>query len=78
MIMLSSNDYLGLTHHPRVIEAGKGAMDNWGSSSTGARLANGLAATKGMKRSWRLSWRRGLPCQCSWLCLLYVCNLRFC
>ena len=41
MIMLSSNDYLGLTYHPRVIEAGKAAMDNWGSSSTGARLANG-------------------------------------
>ena len=41
MIMLSSNDYLGLTHHPRLIEAGKAAMDNWGSSSTGARLANG-------------------------------------
>ena len=41
MIMLSSNDYLGLTHHPRVIEAGKAAMDAWGSSSTGARLANG-------------------------------------
>lgn len=41
MIMLSSNDYLGLSHHPRVIEAGKRALDEWGSSTTGARLANG-------------------------------------
>ena len=41
MIMLSSNDYLGLTHHPRVVEAGRAAMETWGSSSTGARLANG-------------------------------------
>jgi 8-amino-7-oxononanoate synthase len=41
MIMLSSNDYLGLTHHPRVIEACQNALKEWGSSSTGARLANG-------------------------------------
>lgn len=41
MIMLSSNDYLGLSHHPKVIEAGKRAMDIWGTSTTGARLANG-------------------------------------
>ena len=41
MIMLSSNDYLGLTHHPRVIEACEKALREWGASSTGARLANG-------------------------------------
>lgn len=41
MIMLSSNDYLGLSRHPKVIEAGKQALDEWGSSTTGARLANG-------------------------------------
>ncbi len=39
--MLSSNDYLGLSHHPRVIEAGQKALQTWGSSTTGARLANG-------------------------------------
>ncbi len=44
MIMLSSNDYLGLSHHPRIIEAGKRALDEWGSSTTGARLANGSRA----------------------------------
>ena len=40
-IMLASNDYLGLGDHPRVIEAGKKALDEWGSGTTGARLANG-------------------------------------
>ena len=40
-IMLSSNDYLGLSHHPKIKEAGKRAIEKWGSSTTGARLANG-------------------------------------
>ena len=39
--MLSSNDYLGLSHHPKIKEAGKKALEKWGSSTTGARLANG-------------------------------------
>jgi 8-amino-7-oxononanoate synthase len=41
MVLLSSNDYLGLTDHPEVIAAGKAALDEWGASSTGARVANG-------------------------------------
>jgi len=40
-VMLSSNDYLGLTHHPKIKEAGIDALKKWGSSTTGARLANG-------------------------------------
>ena len=40
-IMLSSNDYLGLAHHPKVKEAAKLALEEWGASTTGARLANG-------------------------------------
>ncbi len=40
-VMLSSNDYLGLTHHPKIKEAGIQALEEWGSSTTGARLANG-------------------------------------
>ena len=40
-IMLSSNDYLGLSNHPRIKEAGIQAIKKWGSSTTGARLANG-------------------------------------
>ena len=41
LILLSSNDYLGLNSHPKVIEAGQEAMKKWGSSSTGSRIANG-------------------------------------
>ena len=41
MIMLSSNDYLGLSFDPRVIEAGREAMAKWGTSTTGARPSNG-------------------------------------
>ena len=40
-VMLSSNDYLGLSHHPKIKEAGIEALKKWGSSTTGARLANG-------------------------------------
>jgi len=40
-VMLASNDYLGLGNHPKVIEAGKLALEQWGSGTTGARLANG-------------------------------------
>ena len=41
MIMLASNDYLGLSFHPKVIEAGRAAMLQWGTSTTGARISNG-------------------------------------
>ena len=41
MIMLSSNDYLGLSFHPKVIEAGRNALLKWGTSTTGARISNG-------------------------------------
>ena len=40
-VMLSSNDYLGLSQHPKIMEAGIEATRKWGSSTTGARLANG-------------------------------------
>lgn len=40
-VMITSNEYLGLSEHPKVIEAGKKALDEWGSSPTGARSANG-------------------------------------
>jgi 8-amino-7-oxononanoate synthase len=44
MIMLSSNDYLGLSFHPKVIEAGRAAFLKWGTSTTGARTSNGSRA----------------------------------
>lgn len=40
-IMLSSNDYLGLSHDQRVKEAAQQAIATWGTSATGSRMANG-------------------------------------
>lgn len=44
MVMLSSNDYLGLSFHPKVIEACGAAARTWGTSTTGARISNGSRA----------------------------------
>src|SRR5690242_16270628 len=44
MVMLSSNDYLGLSFHPKVIEACGHGAKIWGSSTTGARISNGSRA----------------------------------
>ncbi len=40
-IMLGSNNYLGLTIHPEVIEAGKEAILKYGSGCSGSRFLNG-------------------------------------
>jgi 8-amino-7-oxononanoate synthase len=40
-VMVGSNNYLGLTHHPRVLEAARAALVRYGSGSTGSRLLNG-------------------------------------
>lgn len=40
-VMLGSNNYLGLTNHPKVIEAGVKALQEYGSGLTGSRLLNG-------------------------------------
>lgn len=40
-IMLGSNNYLGLTIHPEVIEAGRKAFEQYGSGCSGSRFLNG-------------------------------------
>ncbi|MGE3526686.1 MAG: aminotransferase class I/II-fold pyridoxal phosphate-dependent enzyme [Gemmatimonadales bacterium] len=40
-IMLGSNNYLGLTHHPKVLEAASRALHCFGSGCTGSRFLNG-------------------------------------
>lgn len=40
-IMVGSNNYLGLTHHPKVLEAAARALHRYGSGSTGSRFLNG-------------------------------------
>ncbi|HQA69258.1 MAG TPA: pyridoxal phosphate-dependent aminotransferase family protein, partial [Aggregatilineales bacterium] len=41
IIMIGSNNYLGLTTHPKVREAAKKAIDDFGTSCTGSRFMNG-------------------------------------
>jgi 8-amino-7-oxononanoate synthase len=38
---LASNDYLGLSQHPDVIEGGVQALRTWGAGATGSRLVTG-------------------------------------
>src|SRR6185369_10528964 len=40
-IDLSSNDYLGLAHHPRITAAMAAAVEREGAGSTGSRLLRG-------------------------------------
>jgi len=41
VVMMGSNNYLGLTHHPKVREAAKQAIDQYGTGCTGSRFLNG-------------------------------------
>src|SRR5436305_1460447 len=43
-LMLGSNNYLGLTRHPEVMQAARDALDKYGTSCTGSRLLNGTIA----------------------------------
>ena len=41
LLDLASNDYLGLSRHPHVVEGGIRALRTWGAGSTGSRLVTG-------------------------------------
>lgn len=41
LVMVGSNNYLGLTHHPEVIDAAAKAARRYGSGCTGSRFLNG-------------------------------------
>jgi 8-amino-7-oxononanoate synthase len=41
LIMCGSNNYLGLTNHPKVVEAAREALERFGTSCTGSHFANG-------------------------------------
>ncbi|MDJ0520749.1 MAG: aminotransferase class I/II-fold pyridoxal phosphate-dependent enzyme [Planctomycetota bacterium] len=41
LVMAGSNNYLGLTHDPRVMKAAREAVDHFGTGCTGSRFLNG-------------------------------------
>jgi 8-amino-7-oxononanoate synthase len=41
LVMAGSNNYLGLTHDPRVVEAARAAASRYGTGCTGSRFLNG-------------------------------------
>jgi 8-amino-7-oxononanoate synthase len=44
LVMIGSNNYLGLTTHPKVRKAAMEAIDRYGTSCTGSRFLNGTLA----------------------------------
>jgi 8-amino-7-oxononanoate synthase len=43
LLMFGSNSYMGLTNHPKVTEAAKKALEQYGSSCSGSRFLNGTS-----------------------------------
>lgn len=41
ILLFCGNDYLGLSRHPRVVQASKKALDRWGAGAGAARLISG-------------------------------------
>ena len=41
VVQFASNDYLGLTQHPKVVAAAHDALDRWGAGAGAARLIVG-------------------------------------
>lgn len=44
VILAGTNNYLGMSYDPRCIKAAQDAAQNWGTGTTGSRLANGSFA----------------------------------
>ena len=79
MLDFSSNDYLGLSQHPKVVQAATQALHKYGAGATGSRLLSGnieifsefekeIAADKGTEAS--LIFNTGFQANCSVLASL--------
>jgi len=62
VIMLGSNNYLGLTSDPRVKNAAADAVDKYGSGVTGSRLMNGTLPLHRELEETLLNWLGGDDC----------------
>jgi 8-amino-7-oxononanoate synthase len=57
LVTFASNDYLGLTQHPAVIEAAHAALDEYGSGAGSARLIVGSRAVHGELERALAEWK---------------------
>jgi 8-amino-7-oxononanoate synthase len=57
VVAFASNDYLGLTHHPRVVDASHAALDRWGAGSGASRLIVGSRPLHGELEAELASWK---------------------
>jgi len=53
---LAGNDYLGLTHHPRVVAAAADALERWGAGAGASRLVTGTLRIHEELESSLASW----------------------
>ncbi len=57
VVTFASNDYLGLTHHPRVMAAAHAAVDRWGTGSGASRLVVGSRPLHAELESELADWK---------------------
>jgi len=58
LVSFASNDYLGLSQHPAVIDAAHGALQRWGAGAGSARLVAGTRAVHSELESALAAWKR--------------------
>src|SRR5687767_1951551 len=56
-VNFTSNNYLGLTHHPRVIEAARTALEQDGAGAGAAALAGGYGSRHASAESALAKWK---------------------
>jgi 8-amino-7-oxononanoate synthase len=57
VVSFASNDYLGLTSHPAVIAAARGAIERWGTGAGSARLIVGSRPLHGELEAELADWK---------------------
>lgn len=58
LLNLSSNNYLGLAHDPRLKEAATGAIEKWGAGATASRYVHGSSALYEQLEHRLAEWKR--------------------
>lgn len=57
VVSFASNDYLGLSTHPAVLDAAHGAIDRWGAGATASRLIVGTRPVHAELEAALAEWR---------------------